>query len=358
MMELMKLDQLFKAAVQNKASDLHIVVGSPPMIRVNGEMTKINTAPLTAERCQELCYSILSDVDRRKFEANKELDIGISVKNLARFRVNLFWQKGTVSGVFRRISNEIPNWQDLNLPMSLVSLTNLPHGLILVTGPTGGGKSTTIAALVDKINQEKTGHIVTIEDPIEYIHPHKNCIVNQRQIGQDSDSFATALKHLLRQDPDFVVVGELRDPESVDAALQIADTGHLVFGSLHTNNSTQTVNRLIDMFPGEAQSRIRTQLSMVLQGVASQQLLPAVGGGRVAAFELMLFPNSVRNLIRENKMHQLYSTMQMGQEKTGMRTMNQSLLKLLMNRKIELRVAYEASEDPEELDGLLKKAGL
>ena len=354
----LNLQQLLKVVVQHQASDLHLVVGAPPVLRVNGEINRIKAEALSPELCQSLCYSILTDEQKSRFEEKRELDFSFGVKGMARFRGNLFLQKGNVSGVFRRIPADVPNWQEIGLPKSLAQLTNCRNGLVLVTGPTGSGKSTTIAALLNKINEEKTGHIVTLEDPIEFLHPHRNCIVNQREIGSDSDDFATALRHLLRQDPDYVAIGELRDADSVDAALQVADTGHLVFASLHTNSATQTVTRLIDMFPSQHQNRIRSQLSQVLQGIVSQQLLPGTEGGRVAAFELLLFPASVRNLIREDKFHQLYSAMQMGQEKTGMRTMNQSILSLLMKRKVDLKTAFEASDDPEELDQLLKKAGI
>ena len=356
-MEKLTVQQLFKAAMQQNASDLHLTVGAPPMLRINGEMVKVMTDPLTPEQTQRLCFSLLDENQRENFEKSRELDFSFSVKE-TRFRANLFWQRGNVSGVFRRLPGEIPQWQSLGLPRAFAALTNVRNGLILVTGPTGSGKSTTIASMVDKINTEQSGHIVTLEDPIEYLHTHKKCIVNQREIGMDSESFHIALKHLLRQDPDYVIVGELRDPESVDAALQVADTGHLVIASLHTNSAIQTINRLVDIFPSDQQNRIRTQLSMVLQGILSQQLVPMLSGGRTAAFELLLCPPSVRNLIRENKQHMLYSMMQMGQEKTGMRTMNQSLMALLVKRKIDLKVAFEVSDDPDELNQMLKKAGV
>lgn len=350
------LQQLLKATLQREASDLHVVVGSPPVLRVNGRMIRVKSEVLNPEQTRKLCYSVLTDVQKSRFEEARELDFSFGVKGVARFRGNLFYQKGAVSGVFRRVPIDVPDWQSLGIPQSVGALTNVTHGLVLVTGPTGSGKSTTIASLVDKINEEKMGHIITLEDPIEFVHKHKNCIVNQREVGHDTNSYKVALKHLLRQDPDFCVLGELRDLETIEAALTIAETGHLVFATLHTNSAVSTLTRLVGVYPSDQQERVLTQLSAVLQGVIAQRLLPS-GETRVAAYEVLLFPPSIRNLVRENKLHQIYGMMQVGQDKSGMRTMNQSLVSLLMRRKIELRSAFEYSNDPEELDQMLKKAG-
>lgn len=353
----LSLQHLLKAVVQKEASDLHIVAGSPPALRVYGKIVRVKSDDLTPEATRKLCYSVLTDFQKSRFEETKELDFSFGIKDVARFRGNLFMQRGAVSGVFRKVPSEIPHWETLGLPKSVAGLTNIPNGLILVTGPTGSGKSTTIASLIDKINEEKMGHIITLEDPIEFIHRHKNCIVNQREVGMDTNAFKVALKHMLRQDPDYCVMGELRDLETIEAALTIAETGHLVLATLHTNSAIQTLNRLVGVFPSEQQERIRLQLSFVLQGIVSQRLLPSTDGTRAGAFEVLLMPPSVRNLIRENKFHQIYSMMQMGQDKSGMKTMNQSLLSLIMRRRVDLKTAFEYATDPEELDDLLKKAG-
>ena len=277
---------------------------------------------------------------------------------MARFRANLFFQRGAVSGVFRRIPIDIPDIELLGLPPVVTDVTNYPTGLVLVTGPTGSGKSTTIAAIVDKINRERRSHIITLEDPIEYVHPHKSCIVNQREIGIDTVSYRSALKHVLRQDPDVCVMGELRDLETIEAALNICETGHLVLATLHTNSAISTITRIVNVFPSDQQDRVRTQLSLTLNTVVSQRLIPAVKGGMVAALEVLVLNPSVRNLIREDKLHQVYGMMQIGQDKSGMVTLNQSLLKLIMKRRIDVRQAFYNSADPEELDKMLKSAGV
>lgn len=355
---MITLLQLLKFASDQGASDLHIVAGSQPALRVNGRIVRVKTDPLTKEQTRKLCYSVLSDLQKSRFEEAKELDFSFDVKNLARFRANYFFQKGAVSGVFRRVPTLIPKFQDLGLPPAIGEVTNLSHGLVLVTGPTGSGKSTTIATLIDKINTERFGHIVTLEDPIEFVHQHKNCIVNQREIGTDSMAFRSATKYLLRQDPDYCLLGELRDLESIEMGLITAETGHLVFATLHTNSAVQTINRIVSVFPGEQQERIRVLLSFTLQAVISQRLLPSLQGGRVVAVEFLLMTPSIRNLVRENKLHQIASMMQVGQENTGMVTMNQSLVNLLVKRKIDLKTAFAASPEPEQLDMLLKKAGI
>lgn len=355
---MITLHQLLKATVKQNASDLHVVAGSPPALRINSRITRVKTESLTVDMARKLCYSILTDLQKSEFEEKKELDFSFGIKNMARFRANFFYQRGAVSGVFRRIALEVPDIDTLTLPKSIQETVNFPNGLILVTGPTGSGKSTTIAGLIDKVNKERRGHIITLEDPIEYVHSHQNCIVNQREIGSDSMSYKMALKHILRQDPDVCVLGEMRDLETVEAALTIAETGHLVFATLHTNSAIQTINRIVGLFAADQQDRIRTQLSFVLCAVISQRLLPSVAGDLISACELLVLNPSIRTLIRENKLHQIYGMMQVGQEKSGMVTLNQSLMDLIIKRKVELRQAFMASPDPEELDKMLKKAGI
>ena len=349
--------QLLKFATDQGASDLHLVAGSQPALRVNGRIVRVKTETLTKELTRKLCYSVLSDNQKAKFEEERELDFSFEVKNMARFRANLFFQRGSVSGVFRKVPVTMPRFGDLMMPPAIGDLTLLPYGLVLVTGPTGSGKSTTIASLIDKINQESFGHIVTLEDPIEFIHSHKNCIVNQREVGMDSASYADAMKYLLRQDPDVVLLGEMRDLETIEAALVIAETGHLVFATLHPNSAIATINRIVSVFPAEQQERVRVQLSFTLQAVISQRLLPALGGGRVVACEFLTMTAGIRNLVREGKLHQVESMMQVGQEKSGMVTMNQCLVQLVLRRKIDLRTAFEASPNLEQLEKMLKQAG-
>ena len=354
----MNLHQLLKTVVQQGASDLHLVAGSPPVLRINGAMARIKSDTLTPELCRQLCYSILTDFQKSQLEERKEIDFSFGIKKMARFRVNLFFQRGEVSGVFRRVPLEIPEFDSLGLPSSLLDLINHSNGLVLVTGPTGSGKSTTVASMINKINQEKAGHIITLEDPIEYLFQHKQCIVNQREIGADTEGFANALKSVLRQDPDYVLLGEMRDLETIEAALLTAETGHLVFATVHTNSAVQTINRVVNVFPSEQQDRIRIMLSFVLKGVVSQKLVQGVDGKLFPVTEVLLLNPSIANLIRENKLHQMYGMMQVGQEKSGMMTMNQSIMKALLRRKIEMKEAFAASPDPEELDSLLRKAGI
>ena len=355
---MITLQQLLKACVKQNASDLHIVAGSPPVLRVEGKIVRVKTEELSADEARKLCYSILTDSQKSRFEATKELDFSFGVKNMARFRANLFFQRGVVSGAFRRVPLEVPEFDKLGLPAVIQETTRFPNGLVLVTGPTGSAKTTTIAGLIDKINREERGHIITLEDPIEFVHSHKNCIVNQREIGADTVNFKVALKHILRQDPDVCFLGELRDLETIETALIVAETGHLVFGTLHTNSAIQTINRIVSVFPTDQQDRIRVQLSFVLNAVVSQRLVESIEGGQIPVTEVMMLNTNIRNLIRENKLHQVYGMMQVGQDRTGMITMNQSLLKLIMKRKIDLRAAFEVSPDPEELDKLLKQAGI
>ena len=355
---MITLHQLLKAAVKQGASDLHIVAGSPPVLRVETRIVRVKAADLTGDQTRELCYSILTDQQKSRFESTKELDFSFGVRSMARFRANLFFQRGAVSAVFRRIPVEIPDLDSLNMPPVIHEMTNYPTGLVLVTGPTGSGKTTTIAAMIDRINRERRGHIITLEDPIEYVHPHKSCIVNQREIGVDSVSYRAALKHVLRQDPDVCLMGELRDLETIESAMTICETGHLVFATLHTNSAISTITRIVNVFPSEQQDRVRTQLSLTLNAAISQRLIPGAKGGLCVAMEILILNPSIRNLIRENKLHQVQGMMQVGQDKSGMVTMNQSLAQLVLKRRVEVRTAFEYSPDPDELDKMLKNAGV
>ena len=351
------LHQLLKSMVEKGASDLHITTGSAPQLRIDGELVPFRVPPLGPVETKQLCYSVLTDEQKAKFEEEQEIDLSFGVKNLSRFRANVFLQKGAVAAVFRTIPFKIRSFEELGLPRVIAELCNRPRGLVLVTGPTGSGKSTTLAAMIDKINTERHEHIVTMEDPIEFIHQHKSCVVNQREIGTDSKSFKRALKSVLRQDPDIVLVGEMRDLETIEAALTTAETGHLCFGTLHTNSAVQTINRVIDVFPPHQQSQIRAQISFVLEGVVCQSLIPrASGSGRVAALEVMIPNSAIRNLIREDKMHQIYSQMQIGQGTSGMQTLNQHLAQLFSAHTITLEEAIANSSDPNELQQLITSA--
>jgi twitching motility protein PilT len=354
------LHQLLKAMVEKGASDLHITTGSPPQLRIDGKLVPLKTNPLTPVDTKQLCYSILTDAQKHKFEEETELDLSFGVKSLSRFRANVFMQRGAVAGAFRTIPFKILTFQELGLPPVVSELAKKPRGLVLVTGPTGSGKSTTLASIIDKINTDRHEHIITIEDPIEYLHPHKNCLVNQREVGADTQSFKKALKYILRQDPDVVLIGEMRDLETIEAALVISETGHLAFATLHTNSCVQTINRILDVFPPYQQPQVRAQLSFVLEGVLTQNLLPRAGApGRVLAIEIMVPNPAIRNLIREDKVHQVYSQMQVGQSKFGMQTFNQSLAALVTRRLITVDEAIGRSSDPEELKNMLSSgAGL
>jgi len=348
------LHQLLKAMVEKGASDLHITTGSPPQLRIDGRLVPLKTPPLTPVETKQLCYSILADAQKHKFEEENELDLSFGVKGLSRFRANFFMQRGAVAAAFRTIPFKILTFQELGLPPIISELAKKPRGLVLVTGPTGSGKSTTLASIIDKINTERHEHIVTIEDPIEYLHPHKNCVVNQREVGADTHSFKKALKYILRQDPDVVLVGEMRDLETIEAALVISETGHLAFGTLHTNSCVQTINRILDVFPPYQQPQIRAQLSFVLEGVVTQNLISkASGPGRVLAIEVMVPNSAIRNLIREDKVHQIYSAMQVGQSKFGMQTFNQSLAAIVQRGLVTMEEALARSSDPDELRNLL-----
>src|SRR5450631_3782372 len=318
---MLNLHQLLKILVESNGSDLHITTNTPPQIRVDGKMTPLDFPPLNQVETKQLCYSVLTDAQKHKFEEENELDLSFGVKGLSRFRSNIFMQRGAVAGAFRTIPFKILTFQELGLPPIVAELSKKPRGLVLVTGPTGSGKSTTLASIIDKINTDRHEHIMTIEDPIEYLHPHKNCLVNQREVGADTRSFKTALKYILRQDPDVVLVGEMRDLETIEAALVIAETGHICFGTLHTNSAVQTINRILDVFPPFQQPQVRAQLSFVIEGVMSQALIPKAGqAGRTLALEVMVPNAAIRNLIREDKVHQIYSSMQVGQAKYGMQT--------------------------------------
>jgi len=347
---------LLKIMIEKGASDLHITTGSPPRLRVDGKLVPLDHPQWTPVDTKSLCYSILTDAQKHKFEEHNELDLSFGVKGLSRFRGNVFMQRGAVAGAFRTIPFEIKTFKDLGLPEVMNELVKKPRGLILCTGPTGSGKSTTLATMIDRINSERYEHIITVEDPIEYLHGHKKCLINQREVNADTASFKDALKYVLRQDPDVVLIGEMRDLETIEAALTVSETGHLTLATLHTNSAVQTINRIIDVFPAHQQEQIRVQLSFVLEGVLSQQLIAKKSGkGRVLAVELLIPNPAVRNLIREDKVHQIYSTMQTGQSKFGMQTMNQSLIELYTKGHISYEDAIGRSPVPEELITMLQK---
>jgi twitching motility protein PilT len=352
----LQIQQLFKVMVDNGASDLHLSVGSAPGMRIHGEIVRVKVGNLTGDDTRRLVYQIMSQAQKAEFEKTMDLDFSFGIKGLARFRANVFMSKGGVSAVFRQIPSLIPDFDSLGLPNILLDLCDVANGLVLVTGPTGSGKSTTLAAMIDRLNQKEAGHIITLEDPVEFVHNHKSCIVNQREIGRDTLTFASGLKSMLRQDPDIVLVGELRDPETIEAALTIAETGHLVFGTLHTNSCIQTINRVVNVFSADQQDQIRTLLSFVLQGVISQQLLPkSFESGRVLCQEILRPTAAIRNLVREDKIHQIYSQMQVGQEESGMQTMNQQILKAVKAGHIDNETAMSYSTMPDEM---AKKLGL
>jgi len=349
------LPELLQTMVQMEGSDLHITTNTPPQVRVHGHLTRLDGAALTPSDTKQLSYSVLTDAQKKRFEETFELDFSFGIKGLARFRVNMFNQRGAVGAVYRLIPEQIRSFQELSLPPVLANLAEKPRGLVLVTGPTGSGKSTTLAAMIDKINKERRDHILTIEDPIEFVHQHQGCLVNQREVHSDTESFSNALRAALREDPDIVLIGEMRDLETVESALRIAETGHLTLATLHTNSTSQTINRIIDIFPAHQQSQIRTQLSLVIEGIVCQALLPKIGGGRVVALEIMVPTAGIRNLVREDKVHQIYSAMQTGQEKMGMQTMNQSLATLYQKRLITLETALMASSNRDELQDLINR---
>jgi twitching motility protein PilT len=349
------LPDLLKHLVEKGGSDLHVTINTPPQIRVHGHLERVDGTDLTPAETKQLAYSVLTDAQKKRFEETLELDFSFGIKGMARFRCNMFNQRGAVGAVYRVIPEKIRTFQELGLPPVIATLAERPRGLVLVTGPTGSGKSTTLAAMIDKINKERHDHILTIEDPIEFVHQHQNCLVNQREVHSDTQSFAAALRAALREDPDIVLIGEMRDLETVESALRIAETGHLTFGTLHTNSAAQTINRIIDIFPPNQQSQVRTQLSLVLEGIVCQALLPKIGGGRVVSLEIMVPTPAIRNLIREDKVHQIYSAMQTGQEKMGMQTMNQSLATLYQRKQVTLETALSASSNRDELQDLINR---
>lgn len=348
-----QIQQLFKVMVDNGASDLHITIGSAPGMRISGEIVRVKVSPLKADDTKRLVYQILTEAQRSELEKNLEIDFSFGVKGLARFRANCFYSKGAVAAVFRQIPSQVPDFDTLGLPNVLLEMTDVSNGLMLVTGPTGSGKSTTLASIIDRLNSTEAGHILTLEDPVEFMHQHKLSIVNQREVGVDTHTFGNGLRSLLRQDPDIVLVGELRDVETIEAALEIAETGHLVFGTLHTNSTIQTISRIINVFPADQQEPIRTLLSFVLQGVVAQQLLPKKGGGRVLCQEILRITPAIRNLIREDKLHQVYSQMQINQTETKMVTMNQSIKRALDSGYITPEDALSYSNNPEEMQKML-----
>jgi twitching motility protein PilT len=352
----LSLAEMLKKMIEMGGSDLHITTNSPPRIRVDGKLRPLETPPMTASETKQLAYSVLTDAQKHRFEENWELDFSFGIKGLARFRANVFMQRGAVGSVYRTIPWQIKGFEDLGLPPVVTTLCGKPRGLILVTGPTGSGKSTTLAAMLDKINAERPEHMITIEDPIEFIHSHKQCLVNQREVHSDTKSFGNALRAALRQDPDVVLIGEMRDLETIEAALRIAETGHLTFATLHTNSAVSTINRIVDVFPAHQQGQVRAQLSLVLEGIMCQALLPhASGKGRVLCMEILVPNSAIRNLIREDKIHQIYSAMQTGQDKFGMQTFNQSLATLYFHKKVALDTVMSRSSNPDELQEMINR---
>jgi twitching motility protein PilT len=350
------LNALLKTTVERGATDLHITTNSAPQIRIDGVLRGLDYPALSPSETKQMIYSILTDNQKHRLEEDLEIDFSFGIKSLARFRCNVFHQRGALGAAFRLIPHEIRGFRELGLPAVVEKLCEKPRGLVLVTGPTGSGKTTTLAAMLDKINHDRKEHIVTIEDPIEYLHSHRGCIVNQREMGVDTHSFANALRSALRQDPDVVLVGEMRDHETVESALRIAETGHLTLATLHTNSAIQTINRIIDIFPPHQQGQIRVQLSFVLEGILCQSLLPRMSGrGRSLAMEILIPNAAIRNLIREDKVHQVYGMMQAGQSKHGMQTFNQSLAQLYFKRMITLQVAMGRSSHPDELQEIINR---
>lgn len=355
---IIDMSELLRVMVEKNASDLHITMGVPPMLRIDGLIVPTSYPKLTAEVCQHLVYSLLTDTQKQRFESVNELDISFGIKNVGRVRMNVFRQRGAIGASLRSIPQKIQGLDELGLPPVTYDALKIPKGLILVTGPTGSGKSTTLASMIDYLNEHNQSHIITVEDPIEFVHYHKKSIVNQREIGGDTTSFGQALKYVLRQDPDIILIGEMRDAETIQAAINIAETGHLVFATLHTTDAPQSVNRMIDVFPPHQQSQVRAQVSFVLQAVFSQQLLPKMSGiGRVLALEILIVTPAVRNLIRDEKTEQIHIAMQTG-AKFGMQTMNMALHDLYVRHQISFQEALGASTDPDDLKRLMQRAGV
>jgi twitching motility protein PilT len=348
---------LLEEVLERKASDLHLSAGHPPQLRVDGELVPSRTAdPLSAEMTLQLAYSVLTEDQRKRFERDKELDLSFGIRGISRFRANVYMQRGSVSMAIRRIPFEILSFEELGLPPVVRELASKPKGLVLVTGPTGSGKSTTLASFIDKINEDRRSHIITIEDPIEYVHRNKSCTIDQREVGADTGSFRAALKYVLRQDPDVILIGEMRDLETIQAALTIAETGHLALATLHTNSAAESINRIVDVFPSNLKNEVQAQLAFVLEAVICQQLVPrSYGPGRVLVAEVLVCTPAVRAVIREGKIHQIYGMMQ-ASAKFGMQTMNQSLLQAIRRRLLSREAALELSQDPKELDQMLGRA--
>lgn len=356
----LSLSQLLKTMVEQNGSDLHITTNSPPQIRVDGRLVPLKSPPLTGTETKQLCYSVLTDAQKHRLEEDLEIDFSFGLKGLSRFRANVYNQKGAIAGVFRSIPNKVPPMADLGLPPVVSKLCDKPRGLVLVTGPTGSGKSTTLAAMIDKINSERHVHILTIEDPVEFLHNHKKALVNQREVHADTHAFSAALRSALRQDPDVILIGEMRDLETMETAITIAETGHLTFATLHTNSASETINRLVDSFPAHQQAQVRAQLSLALEGILCQTLLPkATGKGRIMVMEILIPDSAIRNLIRQDKIHQIYSAMQSGQQKHGMQTFNQALATAYFKKQITLEIGLKASSNEEELKEMIERgAGL
>ena len=351
---MVSLRELLEQMVQMGASDLHLTAGSPPVVRVDGKLQRMPHDLLASEETKKIAYSMLNEKQKLKFEQNWELDFSFGIESMSRFRANIFMQRGNAAVALRQIPYEIKTFEELGLPKVIADFSRLPRGLVLVTGPTGSGKSTSLAAVIDKINKERPVHIITVEDPIEYLHRHQMALINQREVYSDTPSFASALKYALREDPDVVLVGEMRDLETIEAALSISETGHLAFATLHTNSCAETINRIVDVFPTNQQEQIRVALSFTLQAVVAQVLIPRVGGGRALAMEIMVATPAIRAIIRDDKIHQLYSMIQSGQ-KYGMKTMNQSLAELYESGKISLNDAMAFSQNPQELSEMLSR---
>ncbi len=352
---MVTLRELLEQMVKMGASDLHLTVGAPPVVRIDGKLQRLQGYDiLTSEQTKKLSYSMLNEKQKLKFEQNSELDFSFGIEQMSRFRCNIFMQRGNVAVALRQIPYRIRSFEELGLPKVVADFSKLPRGLVLVTGPTGSGKSTTLAAIIDKINKERPVHIITVEDPIEYLHRHQMALVNQREVYSDTNSFAAALKYALREDPDVVLVGEMRDLETIEAALSISETGHLAFATLHTNSAAESINRIVDSFPTNQQEQIRVSLSFSLQAIISQTLIPKIGGGRVLALEIMICTPAIRALIRDDKIHQMYSMIQSGQ-KYGMKTMNQSLAELYLAGKITLNDSMNYSPNPQELGEMLSR---
>ena len=347
------IKKLLQSVVVHKASDLHLIRNSEPMLRVGGRLKAINMPKLNGEMIEDMCYALLTEKQKKEFEENWELDFAIELEGVGRFRANYYKTMGDIAAAFRIIPLDIPSLDDLKSPQILKEIVKREKGLILVTGPTGSGKSTTMAAMLNEINITENKHILTVEDPVEFVHKNKGCVFSQRNVGSDTRSFASALKYALREDPDIILVGEMRDKVTISAALTAAETGHLVFGTLHTNSAPSTINRIIDVFSGDEQPQVRAMISGSLVAVISQMLLPKKGGGRVAAQEILVNNNAIANLIREDKIHQIYSAMQLGQDKTGMQTQTQVLKKFVEDGLVDREVALQFSNKPEELKNLI-----